>query len=416
MIQEAELESQQRKAENQTDVNTTQTQPEEETLEIIVEEEYQPEEEVVEIEETKQEVEEQEEDQLEDDEEIPDSPQEEIEYEDPKEDPENLFACDENDNIVLELVDATQYDAEEVETQLQASENLRNSVDPNYFIDVEKETQNLDFLWQEYRKNKVTKFKILLDEYDIIREQEEEIENAKKLLQWDERKGDHSVLSMLKKYRWRAEALSHDYWDQGEAYVYKKCGIPVQEVEELEIEDDSCPACFCDGVTKTRNPLCGHSFCNDCWRTYLEVKIKESLGMGHTRINCMDCDAALTDDFIFSFFKSFNDESIKMKYIENKVDTYVSDHFLVTRCPRRSCKCAVKKLVDEPIHKVKCYCGEVFCFQCGRAPHYPSTCEMYKDFIAKSEDMTSAATYDYISKNTKPCPNCDKVSLIILWY
>ncbi|KAG2392024.1 hypothetical protein C9374_013509 [Naegleria lovaniensis] len=369
--------------------------------------------------------------------------EEEVVYKDPNEDEENVFACDDNDNIVIELVDASAYDEEQIQSQTIASELRRNAVDPNYIINISKEEETLEHLWEQYKKRKqdAKSYKVLMNEYDIMKDQETEIQNAKDLLQLNHVQesgyGDEFILAMLKQYRWRAESLSHDYWEHGVEFVCKKCGVPYeafkttflgessvsdssQNAQSYEEEDDdpTCPSCFCDDVPMRKNPVCGHKFCEPCWRGYLEVKIKETAGLGQTRINCMECNTALTQDFIFSFFKnakSFNakreDERIKMKYIENRVDTYVNDHFLVTRCPNApGCKCVIKKTVDIPLHKVRCVpCDTLFCFQCGKAPHYPATCEMFEEFSKKSSSMTEGASYDFIQKNTKPCPKCKRL-------
>ncbi|KAF0980451.1 hypothetical protein FDP41_013665 [Naegleria fowleri] len=367
--------------------------------------------------------------------------EEEIVYRDPNEDEENVFACDDNDNIVIELVDASTYDEEQIQSQTIASELRRNAVDPNYIINISKEEETLEHLWEQYKKRKQDSksYKVLIDEYDIMKEQETEIQHTKDLLQLNPVQeigyGDDFILAMLKQYRWRVESFSHDYWEHGEEFVCKKCGVPCeafkaiflgesgsdssQNIQCNEEEDDpTCPACFCDDVPMRKNPVCGHRFCEPCWRGYLEVKIKEISGLGQTRINCMECNTALTQDFIFSFFsnaQTFNakreNERIKMKYIENRVDTYVNDHFMVTRCPNApGCKCVIKKTVDIPLHKVRCVpCDTLFCFQCGKSPHYPATCEMFEEFSKKSSSMTEGASYDFIQKNTKPCPKCKRL-------
>ena len=340
-----------------------------------------------------------------DDEEYQEEEEEEEEvYRDPTEDDENLFDYDDNEHIVLDVTDAYEYSEEELHNQTLQSELRRKAMDPKFFLDLKKEEETLEYLWEQYKKKKKD-YKVLIDEMDIIREQDEEVQHTKDLIQWSGAQKDQIVLTMLKQYRWRSENISHDYWERGENYVFKLCGIPIGE-KQTNDDDNTCPACFCDDVPMTESPMCGHSFCNACWKSYLEVKIKETSGLGQTRINCMDCNAALTQDFIFSFFK--NDERIKRRFIENRIETYVSDHFMVTRCPSNRCKCAIKKTIDEPIHYVKCYCGERFCFQCGKEPHFPSTCQQVSDFKGKSSGMSEGASIAFIQGNTKVCPNCKK--------
>ncbi|GJN15482.1 hypothetical protein PR202_gb02402 [Eleusine coracana subsp. coracana] len=72
-------------------------------------------------------------------------------------------------------------------------------------------------------------------------------------------------------------------------------------------------------------------------------------------------------------------------------------------CTASGCGCAIR-VVDEssPDADVRCLCGNEFCWRCGGAPHWPSTCAAVAR-LTREADMASA---DWILLHTKPCPKC----------
>ncbi|KAL9646241.1 hypothetical protein ABK040_009928 [Willaertia magna] len=373
-------------------------------------------------------------DEIQDEEELE---EEEIEYSDPEcSEDDNEFAYSDNEEIILDLKDETEYTHEEVQKVDEMNQLRKKAINPQFYINEKEEEKMLE---REFEKRKVANalskksFKILVDAYSIFDEQVNEIQKVKELLQWNTNsnlagnnfggKSDQHLLIMLKHYRWRYENLIHDYCELGSDYVFKQCGITINDntnenVENNEEEQAMCESCMSDDVPLIKNLDCNHAFCEDCWKEYFKTKIKEG-ALSSKRITCMSCNTVLTDDFLFSFFNKNNnstqqeqeqsslDTELEFKYISNRAETYVQDHYQLRWCPNHlHCGCAIKKEIEGNLWKVKCVCEFRFCFQCGNEPHFPATCEMANDFKTQFGKSASVMDFEYLKQNTKPCPKC----------
>lgn len=170
-------------------------------------------------------------------------------------------------------------------------------------------------------------------------------------------------------------------------------------VRETKLEDhganELCTICGDDLIPETSTSLnCKHTFCNECWKNYLSLKIKEG---DVTKIKCPQnkCDLAVDemtvkklvpceayDRFVFvlvTFSLSRFVRFITRSFVEDSDGR-------VKWCPQPNCgnlmyySCVI--LIGNAITTdmvkgtiVKCTCGHRFCFSCHREAHAPATCE-----------------------------------------
>lgn len=104
------------------------------------------------------------------------------------------------------------------------------------------------------------------------------------------------------------------------------------------------------------------------------------------------------------------------RYRKKRSDGYVSDSTHLRWCPSVPfCGHAIK--LNDPtttnhlIH-VSCECGKIMCFNCGRTPHEPATCEMIENWEYRLHE--DRATLFYLTIQARKCPKCkisiDKIS------
>lgn len=148
---------------------------------------------------------------------------------------------------------------------------------------------------------------------------------------------------------------------------------------------------------------CAHRFCVDCYRTYLEQKIKFE---GESRrIQCMEEKCNLIVDEKTVGLVVNNDVFERYRTMLNR--TYVDDSPNLRWCPAPNCEYAIECNVgassahgsrsatkrrrkdvprDNVVPTVKCACGQAFCFSCGFEGHGPAVCDVVKMWIRKCED------------------------------
>ena len=103
-------------------------------------------------------------------------------------------------------------------------------------------------------------------------------------------------------YHWNSEKLLNDFFEIGKKKLLQKVNMFGQKngiYSDINEEEFTCPGCFDDftDFTKTtKNPFCTHRFCNDCWKEYLSIKIKDC----SKKFNCMGskCPTFLSETFV----------------------------------------------------------------------------------------------------------------------
>lgn len=215
--------------------------------------------------------------------------------------------------------------------------------------------------------------------------------------------------SLLSAFRWDKEKLLEVYIDDPEkACLAAKLTFPLPVISNVEIQSSNieteneieCSICLNDCIEFTRLPVCGHVFCNDCWRAQFENDIKE----GKTfNINCMQqgCQELVPDNIVQKLVST----ELWSKYVTFLAKNFVESSTQITWCPAPDCGRAIVDRIYEGTSVIgKCSCGYMFCYKCKEEAHTPCTCEEYSEWKEKgSKDLGSAK---WILDNTKPCPKC----------
>jgi ariadne-1 len=81
------------------------------------------------------------------------------------------------------------------------------------------------------------------------------------------------AITALRYFHWNAEKLK-DTWFDSEDATRKLIGITCKEVSVCAPDED-CPICYASFMDeKALGMSCGHKFCADCWKAYLEEAIR----------------------------------------------------------------------------------------------------------------------------------------------
>eukprot|EP01119_Soliformovum_irregulare_P017106 TRINITY_DN5031_c0_g2_i1.p1 TRINITY_DN5031_c0_g2~~TRINITY_DN5031_c0_g2_i1.p1 ORF type:complete len:607 (-),score=164.31 TRINITY_DN5031_c0_g2_i1:116-1936(-) len=245
---------------------------------------------------------------------------------------------------------------------------------------------------------------------EIVKEQEAEIKSISDLLEIP----PSAASTLLRHFQWKREKLIERYFKNPEQ-VCKEAGVhidsnhatgsqsnPIQPQESSEDADEvTCSICYTDVERSESDALhCGHTFCNDCWKGYLTLKITEGEA---ARIKCPNqkCNLIVDENLVRSKVDSESFDRylrfISKSFVENSDGR-------VKWCPMPNCGIAINAdMITGTV--VKCRCGHRFCFQCHREAHFPASCDQVKQWALKCKDDTETTHWKYV--NTKDCPKCD---------
>lgn len=241
----------------------------------------------------------------------------------------------------------------------------------------------------------------------IIKEQEKEIKVVSDLLVIPA--SDASTL--LRHFQWKKEKLLARYLENPDQ-VRKEAGLNLDSTKPTEgapivssavrlIGEEMCSICSEDVPGEECTALaCLHRFCNQCWTTYLTMKITEGEA---ARIKCphMKCNLIVDEETI----KKLVDHEVYDKFIRFVTKSFVEDSDgRVKWCPAPGCGNAVTSEMIKGM-TVKCSCGHRFCFSCHREAHAPATCDQVKLWEKKCRDDSETLHWRYA--NTKDCPRCE---------
>jgi ariadne-1 len=229
---------------------------------------------------------------------------------------------------------------------------------------------------------------------------------------------------LLRHFRWNREKLIEQYMER-QSEVLEAAGLGEEEESEGRITEVSgfmCDICCDDSEPMTTFALkCGHRFCVDCYKTYLDSKVK--FEGEAARIKCpgdrcnrivdsksmrLLMSEELRDRYVHCAFLC--DATLTLiRYHELLTRTYVDDLENLKWCPAPSCEFAVEcktkaKDLKKIVPIVQCDCSHSFCFGCASNDHLPAPCDLVKRWVKKCEDDSETA--NWISANTKECPKC----------
>ena len=144
-------------------------------------------------------------------------------------------------------------------------------------------------------------------------------------------------------------------------------------------------------INKVQVPVCLHNFCQDCIRTYLEIRITES------QVDSMPCpEHSCGADIQEEFISMLIPEELFFKFKKFQKAQSLNKNPNLRWCPKPDCEGWDKGNMQS--RELTCnQCGFKFCYYCQEPWHGNSKCRAQVDF----------ALDKYSKKNNvKQCPQC----------
>ncbi|KAL4327373.1 hypothetical protein HN51_034601 [Arachis hypogaea] len=211
---------------------------------------------------------------------------------------------------------------------------------------------------------------------------------------------------LLIHHGWSATKVD-EAWLDDEERVRKLVGLLKHNSGEI-ITTQTCEICFDNTVwleKKLKSAKCGHAYCVDCWKRYINEKIKEGRHECLKPMRCPhpSCEASLEINMIRRFASQQN----RKMYDRFLLRSYVETRKNIKWCPRADCDLAVRYKSDgnyvNKYVEVSCRNGHKFCWGCGEDAHRPVSCEM---MAKKNQESGDSKSLRWISTFTKKCPSC----------
>lgn len=246
---------------------------------------------------------------------------------------------------------------------------------------------------------KISQNYTVLGESDIRRRQADTVATVAAVLSVSE-----SVASiLLRHYRWSPGSV-HEAWFTDEDAARKFTGLVMPKNVKKDGILITCGICLesCP-VGDVASALCGHLFCNVCWRQYVATSIEG--GSGCLTLQCPEpsCMAAVGRDMIDHLAY----DADKIKYDNYLVRSYVEGNKKIKWCPAPGCVYAVEfDGGGGGGYDVMCFCGHGFCWNCTEEAHRPVDCDTVAKWILKNS--AEAENVTWILAYTKPCPKCKR--------
>ena len=160
-----------------------------------------------------------------------------------------------------------------------------------------------------------------------------------------------------------------------------------------------CSICNSNFISTNKNTVesCKHSFCDNCWYNFLEVKIKENK---LSFIKCLnyECPEKLSDEFIIDLLQNNND--LIQKYKGYKFELDIINDPNKKLCPFPNCD-SYLIIKNEKFKVVTCKNKHTYCFFCLEKPHGKLPCKEKLD-----NSMIEFAKNNFI----KRCPKCSIIT------
>ncbi|XP_053214669.1 potential E3 ubiquitin-protein ligase ariadne-2-like [Panonychus citri] len=163
----------------------------------------------------------------------------------------------------------------------------------------------------------------------------------------------------------------------------------------------TCVICLRPQLTCTFIGLsCGHRYCRECWTCHIETQVTLGASIG---IECMasKCHELIPEEFALANIRK---NCLREKYSKFPFTEYVNSHPELRFCPGRNCNIIIRAQENKSKRVICVQCKTSFCYKCGCDYHAPTECSVIKKWLTKCADDSETA--NYISANTKDCPNC----------
>lgn len=211
---------------------------------------------------------------------------------------------------------------------------------------------------------------------------------------------------LLRHFKWNKEKLIEAYMENPEG-TYKVAGMSTLDLEKPVSNPNatfSCLICLEElPAANTYALSCGHRYCKDCWKGYLEVMIKEGPRAIYTKCPSPKCKCIVHEDA----FKKFVNPDMFQKYTTFMLRSFVEDNLNVKWCPAPGCSNAVRCERQNRKQPVTCGCGFSFCFRCADSEigdHRPVSCEHLEKWLVKAS--AESENVKWLMANAKKCPKC----------
>ncbi|CCD23533.1 E3 ubiquitin-protein ligase HEL1 NDAI_0B05000 [Naumovozyma dairenensis CBS 421] len=223
------------------------------------------------------------------------------------------------------------------------------------------------------------------------------------------------ILILMQHYDWNEERLL-EKWTEKMDDLLEEIGLNVTSKKIVDNtnsntrglkyrKDFSCFICCDDKTTETFSLECGHEYCLDCYRHYIEDKLHEG-----NIITCMDCSLVLKNLDIDQIMGHASSNILMRSSIKSFVQKH---HRNYKWCPYADCKFIIHlkdtsslgeytRLHYSPF--VKCNESHRFCFHCGFEVHAPADCNVTNAWIKKARKESD--NLNWVLTHTKECPKC----------
>ena len=172
-------------------------------------------------------------------------------------------------------------------------------------------------------------------------------------------------------------------------------------------EPTACPICCIMIETPgsgTTLLACGHTFCNECIKTYVQTEINN----GRPSIKCPEFGCKSHVDPITLFALLSYSELTKFAHIVHDLQVLRKPGTLW--CPSKRCGRVLKVNVTDA-DMAHCPCGSKTCCKCSESSHWPADCDTVREHnqkLCRSGDkrLMETAVYSTYKVYVKKCPYC----------
>lgn len=221
------------------------------------------------------------------------------------------------------------------------------------------------------------------------------------------------ILLLMQQYDWNEERLLEDWTERADDLLIK-AGLKTSDKATVSSDSNvrgnrrrdnfTCMVC-CDDKRETFAMECGHEYCIDCYRHY----IQDHLNQGNI-ITCMGCSLALRNEDIDLIMGTAS----SLKLMDSSIRSFVGKHNRNYKwCPYADCKCIVHLLDASNLEEytrlhcskfVTCKSNHSFCFGCGFEMHAPADCNVANAWVKKAKKESE--NLNWVLAHTKECPKC----------
>uniref|UniRef100_A0A6B2L3S1 RBR-type E3 ubiquitin transferase n=1 Tax=Arcella intermedia TaxID=1963864 RepID=A0A6B2L3S1_9EUKA len=209
--------------------------------------------------------------------------------------------------------------------------------------------------------------------------------------------------TLLKHMKWDIDKLFEQFAENLEG-ICKAAGVDLSSTQTVTGKKGKgeCLICF-DESDDITTLSCSHGYCKECWKQYLGLQIKEL----SQKIICPapNCGRVM-DEFIV--MKLCGSKSMRSRFNQSLIDSFVNENNLVKWCPTPNCSCAgiLHDFTAERNTAIFCRCKKYWCFGCGEEGHEPALCKQMEDWKVKNAGGDEKLNEKFIDSIAKKCPNC----------